>query len=38
MKAGFLCLCLSLPLICFSNATPVIGQAQTSEIPTYPPA
>jgi hypothetical protein len=35
MKAGSLCLCLYLSLVYFSTATPVIAQAQSSEIPTY---
>lgn len=35
MKSGFLCLCLSLPLVCFSTAVPMTAQAPGSEIPTY---
>ena len=35
MKAGPLCVCLSLSLVCFLTATPLIAQAKSSEIPTY---
>lgn len=35
MKVGFFYFCLSLSLVCFSTAAPVIAQGPSSEIPTY---
>ena len=35
MKAGPLCVCLSLSLVCFLTATPLLAQAKSSETPTY---